>query len=169
MDSKPSKLNPALLGGALIAILSAVPVINFGNCFCCMWVVLGGILAAYLYQKGLPEGTSFPASDGAVVGLLAGIFGALFGTFLHFFFMAVIGTIPARDVFEAVMEYSEEIPPEVAGFLEEIFAEGVISPLLVFIHLFFSVLIDAVFGLVGGLIGASLFKRKPAEPTKEAT
>ena len=168
MDNKPSKLNPALLGGAVIALLSAIPIVNFGNCFCCMWVILGGLIATYLYQKKLPEELPFPSSDGAVVGLLAGIFGALFGTLLHFFFLAVVGTLPARGVFETVMEYSEEIPPEVEEFLEELFAEGVVTPLLVFIHLFFSLILDSVFGLIGGLIGVGVFKRKPVEEKKEA-
>ena len=33
-----SKLQPALLGGLFIGVLSALPIISAGNCFCCMWV-----------------------------------------------------------------------------------------------------------------------------------
>lgn len=163
MDNTPSKLHPALIGGAVIAVLSTIPVINFGNCFCCMWVILGGLIAAYVYQNNLPGELPFTSSDGALVGLLAGIFGALFGTLLHFFFMAVVGTLPARDVFETIMDYSEDIPPEVEEILNEIFADGSVTPLLVFVQLFFSLIIDSAFGLIGGLIGAGVFKRKPAQ------
>jgi hypothetical protein len=46
-----------------------------GNCLCCAWVILGGMLATYLLQQAQPgpvEGV-----DGAVVGLLAGLVGAI--------------------------------------------------------------------------------------------
>ena len=39
-------LQAPLLGGLFIGILSALPVISWGNC-CCLWVVSGGVLAAY--------------------------------------------------------------------------------------------------------------------------
>ena len=50
----PAKLQPALLGGVTIGVLSALPVINLANC-CCAWVLFGGALAAYLMQQNHPE------------------------------------------------------------------------------------------------------------------
>ena len=40
-----SRLQPALLGGVVIGVLSALPVINVANC-CCAWILFGGALAA---------------------------------------------------------------------------------------------------------------------------
>ena len=37
----PAKLQPALLGGVTIGVLSALPVINLANC-CCAWILFGG-------------------------------------------------------------------------------------------------------------------------------
>ena len=50
----PAKLQPALLGGLTIGVLSALPVINLANC-CCAWILFGGALAAYLMQQSHPE------------------------------------------------------------------------------------------------------------------
>ena len=50
----PAKLQPALLGGVTIGVLSALPVINLANC-CCAWILFGGALSAYLMQQGHPE------------------------------------------------------------------------------------------------------------------
>ena len=39
-----------LLGGLFIGVLSALPIINLANC-CCLWIVGGGAIAAYLGQQ----------------------------------------------------------------------------------------------------------------------
>ena len=70
----PSKTQPALLGGLTIGVLSALPVINLANC-CCAWILFGGALAAYLMQQNHAE--PIMIGDGAIVGLLAGVIGAL--------------------------------------------------------------------------------------------
>ena len=62
-----SKTQPALLGGLFIGVLSALPVVNLGNCCCCLWVVAGGALAVYLLQQNDPAPVS--TADAATVGL----------------------------------------------------------------------------------------------------
>ena len=69
----PAKLQPALLGGVTIGVLSALPVINLANC-CCAWILFGGALSAYLMQQNHPE--PIQVGDGAIAGLLAGVMGA---------------------------------------------------------------------------------------------
>ena len=70
----PNKLQPALLGGAVLGVLSALPFVNMANC-CCIWFITGGVLAAWLLQQNHPAPIS--AGDGAMVGLFAGVFGAI--------------------------------------------------------------------------------------------
>ncbi len=57
------------------AVLSALPVVGLGNCCCCLWVVCGGVLAAYLDQQSDP--TPITVGRGAFTGFLAGIIGAI--------------------------------------------------------------------------------------------
>ena len=61
------RLQPAFWGGLFIGVLSALPIVQVGNCCCCLWVVTGGVLAAYLRQQQSPY--AIPASEGALVGL----------------------------------------------------------------------------------------------------
>ena len=47
MDS--GRLQPALLGGVFIGVMSSLPIVNIGNCCCCLWVLAGGALAVTVY------------------------------------------------------------------------------------------------------------------------
>ena len=66
------KLKPALLGGVVVGLLSAIPFVNY---CCCIWAVGGGVLACFLYIKSSP--VPVRPGDGAVVGALAGLVGAV--------------------------------------------------------------------------------------------
>lgn len=66
-----NKLKPALLGGLIVGILSALPFIS--TC-CCIWAVGGGLVAGMLYIKSSP--IPVQTGDGAIVGALSGIVGA---------------------------------------------------------------------------------------------
>lgn len=168
MENTPSKLVPALIGGCVMGVLSTVPIINMGNCLCCMWILLGGAVGAFFYWRGLPSGSPFTSGDGAIVGLLSGIFGALFATFLGYFFMAIGDFNPAKDILEGLLESRGDLSPEVEEFLEELQGSGFVSPVFVFIGFFLNLFIDAIFGTIGGIIGAAILsKRKPAEGQQE--
>jgi hypothetical protein len=76
---RPSFAQPALIGGLVMGVLSALPLVGpVGNICCCLWVVSGGLVAAYVLQQNMAA--PITAGDGAVVGLLAGLMGALVHT-----------------------------------------------------------------------------------------
>ena len=54
------RLQPAFWGGLFIGVLSALPLVNAGNCCCCLWVLCGGALAA------VPAAAEHAVSDHAV-------------------------------------------------------------------------------------------------------
>src|SRR5215216_4774304 len=64
------KLKPALIGGVILGILSAIPALNY---CCCIWAIVGGLIAANLYVKKSPAPVT-PA-DGAIIGAIAGAIG----------------------------------------------------------------------------------------------
>ena len=163
MEGTPSKLNPALIGGAVIGVLSSVPLISMGNCLCCMWVLLGGGVAAYLYRKDFPPDRAFTLGDGALVGLIAGLFGALFTTLLTYLF-ELLGLDPGQEFLRSFMESREDFPSEFQDLIDSFQDGGGMEPLFVFIGLFFSAIIDSIFGTLGGLLGAAIFgKRKKSD------
>src|SRR5688572_31155406 len=61
-----NKLKPALIGGVVLGLLSAIPFVNAVNACCCLWAILGGMLATYLYVRN--SATPATAADGAILG-----------------------------------------------------------------------------------------------------
>jgi hypothetical protein len=159
MNEKPSKLNPALIGGAAIALLSTLPILNFGNCFCCMWVILGGALAAYLYSKSLPPSSEFTSGDGAFLGFLAGLFGALFGALLGLLFVSLLDINPGRDFLDAIMNAGDDFPDEFESYIEDFDRSGGVHPVFAMLGLTFTLIINSIFSTLGGLIAASLLRK----------
>jgi len=164
MEQMPSKLTPALIGGAIMGALSSIPIIAAGNCVCCMWIVLGGLMAGYFYSKALPPGVEFSSGDGALVGLLAGVFGALFSTFITYG-LHNMGW-QNIDLFEQILENNPEIPPEVENLFREWQNEGEFNAVMALFMLLSSLFVDALFGMVGGLLSTKLFKNK--KPPRES-
>jgi uncharacterized membrane protein YeaQ/YmgE (transglycosylase-associated protein family) len=157
----PSKLQPALLAGVAIGVLSALPVINMANLCCCAWVLFGGALASYLMQQNHPA--PITAGDGAIVGLLAGVVGAVVGTLISIPLTIAMGPFQA-ELLERVLEGARDMPPEARNILEGMRVGPAIGIGLIFS--FFAMLVaGCFFGLIGGLVGALLFKKNvPALP-----
>ncbi len=151
-------LQPALLGGVVIGVLSALPVINLANC-CCAWILFGGGLAAYLMQQGRP--TPISAGDGALVGLLAGAIGAVVWTVVAIPLSAALMPFQA-DMLDQVLSNASDMPPEARAFLESLKSAPVMGAMAI-VGFFLTLCVCSVFGMVGGLFGA-LFFRKNAPP-----
>ena len=152
----PSKLQPALLGGAFVGVLSALPIVSAGNFCCCLWLVLGGVLAAYVMQQNHPEPVSL--ADGAAVGFLAGLFGAVI--------YAIVGAVlvpilqPLRDArLDRLFGDVPDVPPEFRDLMDRFRGPGVGIAVGFVMTLFFGM----IFSTLGGLVGALLF-RKPSPP-----
>ena len=150
----PAKLQPALLGGVVIGVLSALPVINLANC-CCAWILFGGALAAYLMQQNHPE--PIQVGDGAIVGLLAGIVGA---------FVWLIVTVPIStalapfqsDMAGRIIRDAGDMAPEMRAIFENMSGAPAIGLGLI-LGFFVMLVVSTVFGMLGGLFGALMFKK----------
>lgn len=71
-----NKLKAALLGGLIVGVLSViVSQIPFVSLCCCLWGIGGGFVAGLIFIKGSP--TRVSVGDGAMVGALAGLVGAI--------------------------------------------------------------------------------------------
>jgi hypothetical protein len=156
MNPAPLKLQPALFGGLFIGVLSALPIINLANC-CCLWVIGGGVLATYLMQQNHPY--PIAAADGAVAGLLAGLIGGALGALLSIPVEMMMGPFQ-RQMMERILSSNPDIPEETRRMLENM---NVGAVAIVF-KLVFSVFVGAVFGMLGGLLGVALFKKKDLPP-----
>jgi len=156
----PKKLMPAVLGGLFIGVLSVLPFINLGNLCCCLWVVGGGFLAAHLMQQNHP----FPitVADGAVVGFLSGIVGALFGTIAAIPINLLMGPLQ-EQLLRGVLTSSGDMPPGLRDILEDMAATRASFAIGIALQFMFLLIIGAIFAPIGGMLGA-LFSRRPPAP-----
>jgi hypothetical protein len=156
-----SKTQPALLGGIFIGVLSALPVVNLGNCCCCLWVVAGGALAVYLLQQNDPAPVS--TGDSMQVGLLAGVCGAVVGSLVSIPMNLLTAPI-MRSWVEQVLQSGDDLPPELRRAFESwagpgaSFGSTVAFGILGFL---LSLVVYSAFAAAGGAIGAALFRRTP--------
>src|SRR5262245_7223629 len=100
----PNKLQPALLGAAVLGVLPALPLITMANCCWCRFIT-GGVISAYLMQQNHPAPIS--AGDGAMVGLLAGVFGAIVATLVSIPLRLLVGPMQQAMLARAI-EHSED-------------------------------------------------------------
>jgi hypothetical protein len=152
MDS--ARLQPALLGGVFIGVLSALPIINAGNCCCCLWVLAGGALAVYLRQQNSPE--PIDAAEGALMGLLAGLIGGIIGALLAIPIHMALGPWQ-QDLMSQIMAGQEDMPPEMRDVMERMAAGSAFAVAGAVIN----IVISVIFGMLGGLLGVAIFKKTP--------
>jgi len=146
---KKPYLSSALWPGIVLGLLSAIPYVNAVNCLCCLWVLAGGALASVVLKQEIGECT---IRDGAIVGLEAGIIGAIIstlGSLVQWFFFR-------ENFLTSFKEMSEifEMEPEVL----EMGSVMLSNPWFLLLSALFSYLIiDVIFGVLGGIIGASIW------------
>ena len=150
-----SPLQPVLLGGLLTGVLSVLPIISIANC-CCVWVVGGGMVTAYLIQQGRSE--PIQLSEGALGGFLSGVVGAAFYAALSVPIQFLIMPLQ-RDAVEGLLASVADVPPEVRELLEALSSSG--SFVTVFIGFVVMLLVGMIFSTLGGLLGALIFRSSP--------
>jgi hypothetical protein len=155
VSTTTSKLQPALLGGLATGVLSALPLIGAFNACCCLWVVTGGVAAAYLLQDREPN--PIQVGDGAVVGLMAGVIGAFVYLILSIPITLLMAPI-MRSVTDRIIN-DGNLPPE----LREMLSSGIGTAASIILSFFLFLAAGLIFSTLGGVLGAVIF-RKPARP-----
>jgi hypothetical protein len=155
---KPGVLTPALIAGVVAGVLSALP---FAFCLCCLWIIGGGIFASYLLAKNSP--LALRSGDGAIVGIFTGIIAAVTDSLVSLPMQAVNREV-LRKFMERFAEFFEEMPEGWDNIMDRGTAPETLPTFL--LGLLLSAFIFAALGLLGGVIGVSLFgkKKTPSAP-----
>ena len=154
-----NKLKPALIGGVVLGLLSVIPFVSAVNVCCCLWAILGGMLATYLYVKNSP----IPATpaDGAILGAIAGVVGAVISIILGIPVSLAMGPTMRNLIVGMV----ERINPQQAEMMRQQFETAGSSIGPVIINALILAVLLFVFSVIGGLLGVPIFeKRKAALP-----
>jgi hypothetical protein len=149
-------LKPALLGGLTLGVLSAVPIIQLGNCIFCLWAQAGGGLAAWLLDKQRPGGLKY--GDGAFAGVISGLIGA-FVTTLAAIPIEMITLTPERV---AQLQTQIEQVPISPAFREAIlqFMTPGFHLSRTLIYLLMNMLVLGLFAMIGGILAVAILNRK---------
>ena len=142
-----------------MGVLSALPLVSAGNVCCCLWVISGGVVAAYLLQQASP--TPITNSDGALVGLFAGLIGALVCWGISIPITLIFAPMERRIV-TSLLENNQNLPPMWRDMMDRS-QSGTFRAARLVLGLMFWLCAGAVFSTIGGLLGAVIF-RKPLAP-----
>ncbi|MBN2207599.1 MAG: hypothetical protein JW742_09365 [Candidatus Aminicenantes bacterium] len=154
---RPEMLVPALIGGAVAGVLSGVPILS---CLCCLWIIGGAMLAVRLTAKDSPR--SLTSGDGAIVGMLTGIVAAIVESLVSLPLRAVNADF-VKTLLERMAKYADDMPSGWESWIEGS-AEAAPGPAWFLVGVIISAVLFAAFGALGGIIGVSLFGRKPSPP-----
>jgi hypothetical protein len=159
---KPGKLMPALAGGLVVGLGSlAGSFIPFVNLCCCLWGVVGGVVASYVLIK---RSRTLPVSngEGATAGLLAGAIGSLIFSVVAVPIMRMFwGTLTAEMLArgEAMNDpASQESVKRMVDFIQN---NPTLSALLVCFIFGIALMGSAT---LGGIIGVVIFEKRKGQP-----
>ncbi len=153
-------LQPALLGGVTIGVLSALPIVNLANLCCCAWIITGGGVSAYLLQQQRPG--PITAGDGALVGLMAGAFGAVAWLLVEIPLSLAMAPFQA-GLIESALQNASDLPPELQAWMESL-RQGTARGAGMVFGFLVMLFVGSPFAMVGGIIGALAFRKSSPPP-----
>ena len=153
-------LKPALIGGVVLGVCSAIPVVNFLNCVCCAWVIVGGGLAAYMYVKD--SAVPVTLGRGITLGLLTGVIGTVVSSAISIplrLMMSGAGMNVMEQMRQA-LDRIPNLPPETRQMIENLAASGGMGLAVIIFGILFSLIINCLFAMIGGAIGVAIFEKR---------
>jgi hypothetical protein len=140
-----NKRKPAVVGGLIVGFLSAIhSLIPFISVSSCIWSIIGGVLASFLYIKG----SSVPVKlgDGAVVGALAGVVGGIIFVVIYLPFSLLYGMAMMQEQLDR------------SGY--QIPFSGTI---VVIIFSIVGAIVLVLLSTLGGVIGTAIFEKRKGD------
>lgn len=145
----------SILIGAVVTGVLSTSYLNFINAVCCLGVIIGGVVA--VQQFTTRSGTSIEVGDGAILGALSGVGGAVIGSILDTALRPL--NLDSSSISQGMMENfmqgmqgQEGMSPEMMQQFQD--GGGMMTILF---GLIVGMVINAIFGAIGGAIGAAAF------------
>lgn len=168
-SGEPRFAVPAIIGGVSLGLLSSLPLVSAGNLLCCMWIVGGGALAARRLAK---QKADLSRGDGAFVGVLAGLVGAVVATAFSIPLRVLVPQLMAEQ--QAMVEGMPDLDPGLRDFMMRVLSPE-ISALSVAFVFFSNLIVFSLFAMIGGVLMASWIRSRgsgggsqPASPPPPA-
>lgn len=135
-----------LIAGGIVGLLSVTPLLG---CLVCLWLIMGGLISVPIYQAFDRATTRLQPSQGLLLGVLSGLVAAVIAS--------IVGAIIGAASLNQVLNFIENNPmiQDTLGSLSFLRTTG-----FSFFGLICNMIVYPIFGLLGGLLGAALFKKQ---------
>ena len=157
---------PSLVAGFGAAVLTTVPgVKEFG---CCLIVPLAVFTAMLLFRKTFNGDTNLSVKTSLIIGLITGIIAALFTTFFDIIITLFthsndfVQTLPQTTQVLDELKLGEAAKQTIQlmnGMANQITSTGFSLLYTIFI-LCSNLIVDSIFGLIGGMLGRVIINRR---------
>ena len=141
----------SILIGAIVTGVLSTSYLAFINALCCLGVIIGGAVATQQYTSRTR--TTVESGDGAVLGALAGVGGAILQPVLNRA-LRPFG-LGLRDITLSMVEGMQGQSGMSPEMMEQMQGGQSMSSLL--FSLVVGMVVYAIFGAIGGAIGAAIF------------
>jgi len=144
-----------MLGGLVVGLLST-SYLGFLNLLCCASVWIGALVAVWHYTD--TNELTLPAGQGAVLGILAGLFGFAISFVVNYILVAVLDIRSDLVVGQMILDrFSGSMPPE--AYEEAVDKMNEPVTIVSYLKNSWTVILYVIFGAIGGAIGAAIFKK----------
>jgi len=155
----PSKQQSIVLGGVLVGILST-SYLGLINMLCCAGVIIGALVAVWHYTS--QNELTISAGQGAGLGVMAALLGWAIAFVLNFVLIKA-GIRSDQAISQFILDkVGSNMPPEQYDQLLQQM-EREVSFGAYFLNSLIGLGLSALFGAIGGAIGAAIFKKAPPE------
>jgi hypothetical protein len=149
-----SFLLATLIAGIVMGLLSDLPLINMGNCLCCLWVWASSILAVFLYRRFSKEAPGLSLGQAAGLGALTGLIGALLGT--------GVGALLSGGIASTISILQSQ--PALAEVLKNTPMDVLRSGDFTLIGMIIDILVYALVGALGGVLSVTVIWKTTPKP-----
>ncbi|MEE9432134.1 MAG: DUF4199 family protein [Melioribacteraceae bacterium] len=161
------KYFPVLVTGFAAGVLHIVPI--FKSLTCCLIVPVAAYFAIVLYQKSNNNFEQIDLKKGATLGILTGVVAALFGSF---FDIAITLVTKNNDILNSlnqlaetidVFPFPQETKDEVLNLMQSVASSiketgfSFLYSVSIFVN---NLIVNPIFGLIGGLVGTKIINSR---------
>jgi len=165
-------LSPFICGfGA--GVLQIVPIAKSFSC--CFIIPLASFFALMLDQRAHNSKQNISMKKALMFGLLTGLYAAVFGSLFDIFITLItrnndiVAMFPELQKMLATFPISEDLRKEVLNLFQKLRNDILnygFSPLYTLSVVINNIVVNSIFGIVGGLISAQIINRKNINPVE---
>ncbi len=136
---------------------------------CCLIIPVAAFIALLLEQKANNDYSKIEIKQGLLFGLLTGLYAALFGTILDFFITFITKNNDIVATYSELQKVINQFPisenlkdnvMNILGNVVESIRTSGISLIYTFSVLVNNLVLNSVFGMLGGIIGAQILNSR---------